>query len=405
MSNSINGIYLPGWEFNRLLGETPIEARISALPGAFLWNGAAQFWMFEKVYCTKESYENEAYSAQELNWATGRIFTELSASSPTRDPILHTVDWNDLDDPTKDMLRQVHGKYKYDIGAGGSGHKVRRWINEYDDSALQLATSELLKPVASSMGSLVAGSMGGLRQWISTMAIGGQLSSSERDERIQALLRHLSRPIDRKVEANGMRLLAPPSEWRAEALRRQDDARKRVETPYIRDLQAGEGEFSGPRGYEPYIRRVGTERLAYREINDALWKNWEENKSSLLRLRYVASRHLWPDLHGQWLPALVNEEPDAVKDFSRWMSRGLKGRHIAPLLNMSTKQIFAVSAASVGVAGVSDSLPIDLTAIGALGASLAVLWERRLAPQSGALAVFYQQAFKTLGKRPPRGNP
>ena len=74
----INSVYLSGWEYNRLLQSEPWQPRNSALPGEVLWNGSAQFWLFENIYCTKEALDNENVAGQELNWATGKIFTELS---------------------------------------------------------------------------------------------------------------------------------------------------------------------------------------------------------------------------------------------------------------------------------------------------------------------------------------
>ncbi|MFD3941165.1 hypothetical protein ACFWSF_40945 [Streptomyces sp. NPDC058611] len=63
---AVNGIYIPGWEYSRLLSDKPCEPRNIALPGALLWNGAAPLWMFEKVYCTKESLESEKFAAEQV---------------------------------------------------------------------------------------------------------------------------------------------------------------------------------------------------------------------------------------------------------------------------------------------------------------------------------------------------
>lgn len=90
---AVNGIYLPGWEYNRALADEPCEPRNSALPGALLWDGAAPLWMFEKVYCTKDSLDNELLAAEELGWATSRIFGQLASGVGDSGPILEAVDW------------------------------------------------------------------------------------------------------------------------------------------------------------------------------------------------------------------------------------------------------------------------------------------------------------------------
>jgi hypothetical protein len=51
--------------------------------------------MFEKVYCTKESLENERFAARELGWATSRIFGQLAAFAtcrPEKGPSLEKED-------------------------------------------------------------------------------------------------------------------------------------------------------------------------------------------------------------------------------------------------------------------------------------------------------------------------
>jgi len=72
-----DGIYLSGWEYNRLLQRDPIARRNSALPAEIPWNGAAPLWLFRNVFCTQEGIDNEWRAYELLGWPTGRIFTEL----------------------------------------------------------------------------------------------------------------------------------------------------------------------------------------------------------------------------------------------------------------------------------------------------------------------------------------
>lgn len=66
-------VYLSGWEYNRLLQDDPAQPRVSALPASILWNGSHQLWMFENVFCARESFENEVEATDMLGWVTGTI--------------------------------------------------------------------------------------------------------------------------------------------------------------------------------------------------------------------------------------------------------------------------------------------------------------------------------------------
>jgi len=86
-----DSIYLSGWEYNRLLEEDPTEPRPSMLPGSALWNGGAQFWLFQNVYCTKESLDAEIRASEAVGFITGKIWQELHKRE-----FLKTFDWKEL---------------------------------------------------------------------------------------------------------------------------------------------------------------------------------------------------------------------------------------------------------------------------------------------------------------------
>ena len=67
-----------GWEYNRVLQADPSEPRISALPASILWNGRHQLWMFESVFCTRESFENEVEATDVLGWVNGAVLRDLA---------------------------------------------------------------------------------------------------------------------------------------------------------------------------------------------------------------------------------------------------------------------------------------------------------------------------------------
>src|SRR5689334_5038044 len=74
---AMSSIFLSGWEYNRLLDDNPLKPQSSGLPAEILWQGSSQFWLFEKVYCTKEALEGEDAGWEELSWSTGYIFRDL----------------------------------------------------------------------------------------------------------------------------------------------------------------------------------------------------------------------------------------------------------------------------------------------------------------------------------------
>ncbi len=308
-------------------------------------------------------------------------------------PILEPVDWATLESESKDEIRDRCSALK-------SIKPVRRWIDQANDPELQQLNLEIVDPIARAKSSIVAGTMSGLSQWISPSdptAVTPDMA--HRYEKIDVLLASLSRPVTDRMSRNGIQLLEPPRAWNPDALAMQERAKARVETPYIRDLQAGEGEFVGPQGYVPYIQRVATERTAYAPINESLLRDWRKNYARLSRVREAASKHLWPKLHGEWLPALLNDEPDAVREFPQWIGRALMQRPLANLFNLPTAQVYCASLGVLGAAAVIQKQlsPAELAEIATLGsAGLAFFLKRPLAPQSGPLAVFYQQAFKTL---------
>lgn len=84
----LKAIYLSGWEYNRILRESPLEPVASGLPAQVLWDGAAQLWMYETAYCTKEALLGDLAAYEEVGWTTGRIFEDLR-----RRGFLTPLDW------------------------------------------------------------------------------------------------------------------------------------------------------------------------------------------------------------------------------------------------------------------------------------------------------------------------
>lgn len=388
----VNGIYLPGWEYNRVLADDPCKPRNSALPGALFWNGAAPFWMFEKVYCTKESLDTELFAAQEIGWTTSRIFGQLAVGLGDSGPILEPVDWQTIGDSPRALVGQIHASLRRE----SESRQVRRLIDEANDSALERINYAILQPIAASRQSIVAGSMSGLRHWLSPSVTRPGLFPEGRQEQVRKLLSLISDPIS-ESQLNGIQLLRHPRDWDPIGLANQDEAKERVETPFICDLQAGEGNFTGPRGFEAYILNVASERSAYMNVDSLLLADWERNISRLLRLRDAAAKHLWPSLHGDWLPALLREDPDAIKNFPRYVKSALRSRHFAKFLNLNTKQVFGIITAAFAGVAIRDPSMREMAAYVSTGSgAVALFGEGRISPNVGPLAVFYQEAFRSL---------
>src|SRR5580698_10860192 len=103
-------VFLSGWEYNRVLQPDPATPRNSALPASILWNGSHQLWMFETVFCTKESFENETRATDRLGWVDGTVLRDLA-----KEGILRTVDWQGLPAETKDRLQQARAQVLQDV--------------------------------------------------------------------------------------------------------------------------------------------------------------------------------------------------------------------------------------------------------------------------------------------------
>src|SRR5205823_3941342 len=91
-----------------LLRDDPFYPQISSLPAAVLWKSSSFLWLFESIYCTRESLEGERRAAIEMGWASGQIFQDLESLG-----ILKSINWQtDLSDVTKNALRLRHAQLR-----------------------------------------------------------------------------------------------------------------------------------------------------------------------------------------------------------------------------------------------------------------------------------------------------
>jgi hypothetical protein len=370
-----NSVYLSGWEYNRLLQRDPTEPRVSALPASILWNGSHQLWMFEHIYCARESYENEVEATDRLGWVNGNVLRDLTAEG-----VLKTVDWKELPVEIKDRLLRA----RESTLAVLPEDQIRTAIQDGDASTLELAKALILEPVLDHCGCVESGAPNSITNWISAPAASPSGSP-------QPLARGLASHL-----IPGVQVCRPPGTGISEEARlRQQHAQDTVERPMIPELLAGEGKFVGRRGFEPYFMQLEAVKSAYEPANDQLNSDWGKNKTALFRLRDAASRYLWPDLHGEWLPRLSNQEDhDAARDFDKWVRSAFR---LSPVVNYLENRPVKIIVGAFGPA----ALTVALTHAGipwpeaVASAGLAVITgsqAKRHFDQVTRLALFFQEA-------------
>jgi hypothetical protein len=170
-----------------------------------------------------------------------------------------------------------------------------------------------------------------------------------------------------------------------------------VEKPMIPRLLAGENEFQGPRGFEPYLHELTHVKDAYEATNAQLNSDWKANKNTLFRLRDAASKYLWPDLHGYWLPRLANQDEDeAGRDFEKWIRSALRLAPVVKYLESQPTKIiigaFGPPALTVALAHAGLPWP-DAVVSGGLAAIGGSAVKRHF-DQVARLALFFQETRK-----------
>jgi hypothetical protein len=391
MASVRDSVYLSGWEYNRLLQKDPTKPRNSALPAAILWTGAHQLWMFKTIYCTKESYENEIEATDRLGWVNGKVLRDLYKRE-----IFKTVDWSGLPVEAKDSLRNA----RKDALSILSERRVKNAIASGDAATLELAKLTLIKPILNHYGCFESGAPNSVTNWIPLAQathpdVKGGRKAAEREvnrrrfaqERIDYLASHVV-PSPDVCRPPGTGISQTAREW-------QQHIQDTVEKPMIPSLLAGDGEFSGPHGFLPYLRRLERVKEAYEATNKQLAQDWDANKDNLLRLRDAASRYLWDDLHGYWLPRLLDpDDESAGKDFDRWIKRATRIPPIARYLHGKATTIvvgaFGGPVLTGALAHAGIPLP-DAVATASLATSASLAAKAHL-DQLGRLAIFFQEA-------------
>jgi hypothetical protein len=392
MSTRRSSVYLSGWEHNRLLQRDPTQPRISALPAAILWNGSHQLWMFETVYCSKESFENEVEATDRLGWVNGRVLRDLYDQD-----VFQTIDWASLPVETKDKLRLARSSALTVLSEQG----VRDAIVTGDAATLELAKAMVLQPVLDHYGCFESGAPNSVSNWFKLASEGQQTDTQIQRVAKEQLMREKLDYLA-SVAIRGLDLCRPPGTGVSQEARdRQREVQNTIEKPMIPALLAGEGRFEGPNGFVPYLRELERVKDAYRETNEQLTADWEANRDNLFRLRDVARRYLWADLHDYWLPRLLSQDQEDSKvgaEFERWIRSSLRIRAIIKYLNNRPTALIVgsfgppVLTAALAHAGVP--LPDAMVSGGLAG--LAAVAARKHLNQVAHLAIFFQEARKSI---------
>lgn len=378
-------IYLSGWEYNRVIRKSPLEPVASGLPAQIPWNGAAQLWMYETTYCTKEALLGDLAAYEEIGWTTGRIFADL-----TRRGFLTPLDWAEevKKDPTLESdLKSVYGVLQEHYPP----ERIQHFLETGQDAELEWIELLLLSPICLRKHCVNNGSPNSLTQWIS-----GQSAGTPSAQAIATAGEILGRALSRsRAELRAwFRLCDPPgTDLPAEVMEQQRQAEQKVQRPLIPAL------LSGALSQQEYHREVATTREVYAPVNEQLWESYKRNRDTLERLRDVAKLHLWPQLHNEWLPEL-DRNPDFLTEFQSLVSAALRRSRFDPYLRWTTDVAFITLGGTVGAtaATLAGGDPITSGIIGSAagGGVRRVLEEVYGSTQkkSDNLLVFFQKAGK-----------
>jgi hypothetical protein len=380
----IDSLYLSGWEYNRLLADDPLAPRNSAIPSSILWSGAHQLWMFKDVYVTREAWDNELYATEELGWIMGDVLSFLQDEK-----IVTIVDWSEFDIDLRKKLKEAHRKIARD-----AKEAVPKAIREGASGELEAFKNLLLEPVLDRYKCVASSAPTSLETWV----------SARRDPPSQSAVSRLLHTIAEPL-LPGVQMFGPPPSLASDAERAGElRVQAEVEKPMITDLIAGEGEFSGPQGFVPYVDALKRDRSAYEAVNQKMRAGWLARRDEILGLREAASDHLWEHLHGEWIPRTKEGDEKFVREeLPRLIALALKARPFARYLDDSklTPTIIgavSLSALTLGVraAATQGGLPAEYAdAVAGTAATTAATTAKQHSSQvrqARDLAIFYQRS-------------
>lgn len=386
---SKNGIYLSGWEYNRVLKKNPLSSQQSALPAEALWNGGAQFWLFEHVYCTKEALDGEIAAAETLGWATGKIFQDLQ-----RRGFLEAFDWKDIkrDSPLKYNCLVENHKW---LSSQYDEKSILYLLSAGNDVTLEAVKLDLLKPILEHLNCIHNVSPNSINKWMASYQ-SNELALSRQTKAIQRLAEPFAKRNPIKA---GMRLCNPPGTGVSDSARQaQKEVEENIQKPMIPDLLAGK------LSQKDYMDALLPTAKVYKPIDTQLLNDYQVNIEKLERLRDVAKSYLWKNLHDEWIPEL-EQNPKSLAKFERRLRDALARSCFDPFLDYLT--VVAIAIISTAVGGISLSLaplaglPPEATAAIAGTTTREILSSRykELRKESEDLTLFFQKAKRVVNAR------
>ena len=309
-------IFLSGWEYNRILAESPFQNLASALPAQCLWNGSAQFWLFDKVYCFKEAFDVEVACYDALGWTTGRIFQDLKSRG-----FLEVKRWEEL--VADDELRKALAKEHHDLKAEYSREHVLSLLKNGQEDELEMIKLRLLSPVFTKFNCFQNISPNSIRVWAkrdySPESQAGKMFKLIADP----LIKH-----SRKFQL-GLPLCRPPGTGLPRELAAQQQVEQTVQKPLIPSLLAGE------LSHKDYLAALTPTAQVYKPIDEQLLRDYKANIDNLQRVKDEAEKHIWPLLHGEWLPRL-EVEPGFAYKIGELVDVAVQNAGLAPYLKFVT---------------------------------------------------------------------
>ena len=384
-----NGIFIPGWEFNRILADDPTEERQSALPGDLLWNGSAPLWLFENVYCSAASLKGEQAALNDLGWASGYAFDDLASE---KRGILRPFDWKALED-SEEILEKVKNIHKQ-LSSEHDEVGLRSIIESGKPIEIEAINQMLIEPILDHLNCVGNVSPSTTRKWF---------EETNKDRKVDYVSEAIKLIVDplHSGKINDLRadytLCEPPSRSISQAeLKAQESEERNVQKPLISDLMIGTLEQGE---YHALIKKGNIS--AYLPLNRSIKDFYDKNIENLMRLRDLAAKYIWDDFHNHWLPQL-EEDATFLEELGSLINRSLRKWQFDDLLGeTSTIRIGqVVSDRRYAVAG--EQTPSRPRSVSSIETE-----EYRQGRESEAvqkLSLFYQHAQRGTVEIPSQGH-
>lgn len=180
----LNSIYLSGWEYNRVLADEPADPWPTMLPAEPLWNGGAQFWLFEHVFCTKEAFDAKIRASEALGFASGIIYQDLLDKG-----FLKLLDWQQFKGEHPKSYEAMCTRHSY-LREQYDFERLRALIRAGNTEQLEAIKLTLLSPLLKALNCVKNFSPSSVRHWFPSGAV-----AERRETAVSLAFRTLASPI------------------------------------------------------------------------------------------------------------------------------------------------------------------------------------------------------------------